>query len=175
MSFLRDFFGKKHPKGGNTSFNIDQLVNSIDVNRAIIEIDNFIGQLCLYGEEMGRLNECQKIFYLNQCLEREINNGGFDQFYFNSSGNFAEETVRSLKAVGAHKTAEILFRANSVFSEGNVPKDQEPRQRLVEAIEKDGNNQWQQLEDKFMAYEDDLNSLNMSYIRTNIDKFRSNP
>jgi hypothetical protein len=171
MGFLNNLFGKKNPKTGNKPFNIDDLLNSKDVNNSIIEIDNLLGQLCLYGDEMGKLNDCQKIFYLNQCLEREINNGGFNQFYFNSSGNFAEETVVSLNAVGALKTAAILFHANSFFPEGKVPKDQEQRQELLEEIEKDGNSKWQQLEDKFMVYEEDLNSLNMNYIKANKDKF----
>jgi hypothetical protein len=152
-------------------FSIDELKNPNDVNNAIIEIDNFIGQLCSYGEEMEKLNESQKIFYLNQCLEREVNNGGFNQYYFNSSGNFALETVESLKAIGAHKTAEILSHANSIFPDGQVPKEQEQRQKLIEEIEGVANDKWQQLDDKFMAYEEDLNSLNMNYIKSNKANF----
>lgn len=152
-------------------FDINDLNNPSDVNTAIIEMDNYIGELCAYGEEMEKLNEAQQIFYLNQCLEREINNGGFNQYYCNSSGNFAVETVESLKAIGADKTAEILSHANSIFPDGQVPKDQEQRIKMIDAIDEAGNEKWQQLEDRFMTYEEDLNSLNMNYIHSNKDKF----
>ena len=141
--------------------------------KANTKIDNFIGQFCSYGEEMENLNKSQRVFYLNQCLEREINNGGFNQYFFNSSGNFALETVESLKAIGAHKTADILFHAISCFPDGQVPKDQEHRQKIIEVIEETANDKWQQLEDKFMSYEEDLNSLNMSYIKFNKADFDS--
>mgnify|MGYP001769671613 CR=1 FL=1 len=171
MGFLRDLFSKKNHKMMKKPFNIDELKSSGDVNNAIIRMDNFIGQLCSYGDKIEKLNESQKVFYLNQCLEREINNGGFSQYYLNTSSNFALETVESLKAIGAYKTAEILFHANSIFPDGQVPKDQEQRQKLIEEIEEAGNGKWQQLEDKFMTYEEDLNSLNMNYIKSNKDKF----
>ena len=46
---------------------------------SIIEFDNYIGELCDYGNSIESLNESQKLFYLNQNLEREVNNGGFYQ------------------------------------------------------------------------------------------------
>jgi hypothetical protein len=174
MSFLRDLFGKKNSDCAKIPVNIESHINSNDLNHAIIEIDNYFGKLCAYGEEMEKLNEYQKVFYLNQCLERELNNGGFNQFYFNFYGKYAEETVASLKVIGAIKTADILFQANSIFPTGNVPIDSKERQNILEKIEKSGNDKWQRLEEKFMTYEEDLNSLNMNYIRTNKEAFINN-
>ena len=71
-------------------FDLEKLLSSDDINNSIIELDNFIGELCSYVDNMNKLTEEQKQFYYNQCLEREVNNGGFHQYFFNSSGNFAQ-------------------------------------------------------------------------------------
>ena len=36
-------------------------------------------------------------------LEAEINNGGFDQYFFNSAGDKAAEAINALEAIGANK------------------------------------------------------------------------
>ena len=59
---------------------LDELLNSVDSNGSIIEFDNFIGELCDYGADYSRLTDQQKLFYLNQNLEREVNNGGLNQY-----------------------------------------------------------------------------------------------
>ncbi len=60
---------------------------------------------------MDKLTASQKTFYLNQNIEREINNGGFHQYFINYSGDFAQETIESLEKIGATKTATILSNA----------------------------------------------------------------
>ena len=95
--------------------NLENLLASKDINGSIIELDNFIGKVCNYGDEMDNLTESQKQFYLNQNLEREVNNGGFNQYFWNSSGDFAHETIASLNLIGASHTAKILQQAIDQF------------------------------------------------------------
>ena len=42
-----------------------------------------------------------------EALEREVNNGGFSQFFGNSSGEFAPLVERALRAIDCPKTADI--------------------------------------------------------------------
>lgn len=51
-------------------------------------MDDWLGEKCEYGEKIEKLSEAEKVFYLNQILEREVNNGGLSQFFYNASGNF---------------------------------------------------------------------------------------
>jgi hypothetical protein len=46
-----------------------------------------------------------------EALEREVNNGGYDQFFVNSSRNFVWTIVDSLKRIGCEKTARITDQA----------------------------------------------------------------
>ncbi len=168
-NYLKDYLEAriKRMSEADRKPNIEELIESKDVNESIISLDNYVSALCDYGENPDKLNQSQKTFFLNQNLEREINNGGFNQFYFNSSGDFAHETIDSLKAIEAHKTAEIVTKANDQFPEGTVPKDRSERQDILEQIEKDANVVWGKLGQKFYEYVDDLNQLNLEYIRKN--------
>jgi len=151
--------------------NIDFLITAFDINNSIIELDNYIGELCSWGDALGKLTEPQKHFYFNQNLEREVNNGGFSQFFFNSSGNFTHETVVSLNAIGANKTAKILQEAIDQFPLSKVPIDQEERRELLEKIESEADPIWSELDQQFYNYEDDLNELNIQYIKQNRNSF----
>ncbi len=44
-------------------------------------------------------------------LETEINNGGFNQYFINSSGQNCYETLKTLKKNGKLKTAKLLEKA----------------------------------------------------------------
>ena len=151
--------------------NLEGLLNSEDPNSGVIELDNFIGELCDYGDNYGKLTEPQKLFYLNQNLEREINNGGFNQYFCNSSGENAHETVLSLKAIGADKTADILQKAIDQFPDKKVPKDRDERIEIVENIEDKATQVWTELDQRFYVYEDDLNTLNIEYVKKHKDFF----
>ena len=142
-------------------------MNSDDANNSIIEIDGFIEELCEYGDKIENLTEAQKNFYFNQKLEIEVNNGGFKQFFVNSSGAFSHETVTSLLAIGANKTAEILRQAIEKFPDKTVPKNRNERIDLLLRIEASAIAAWEELDQMFFAYEENLNFLNLQYIKQN--------
>ncbi len=150
---------------------MDQLLASDDTNGSIIDLDNFIGEICVYGDDYTKLTEPQKMFYYNQNLEREINNGGFNQFFCNSSGDNTHETILSLKAIGAEKTVAILQKAIEQFPNKTVPKDRVIRTEIVEKIEEFANEVWNLLDEEFYNYEDDLNSMNLEFVKKNKSEF----
>jgi hypothetical protein len=151
---------------------IGALIESDDTNGSIIELDNYVCALCDWGDALENLSVPQKNFYFNQNLEREVNNGGFHQFFFNSSGEFAHETLESLKEIGAQTTAEWIRRAIDEFPGGKVPTDTEERRELMLKLWPESENEvWEELDQKFYTYEDDLNALNLAYIRTNLASF----
>lgn len=145
--------------------NLDALLSSDDSNSSIIELDNFIGELCSYGDEMNELTEPQQLFYYIQCLEREVNNGGFNQYFINSSGEFAHQTIDALKRIGAHTTVDILQKAIDQFPDVKVPQDRDERNEVVEQIEEMANEVWNELDQQFYEYADDLNVLNINFVK----------
>ena len=152
--------------------NIQSLLASGDATSTVIEMDNYVSALCDYGERLEKLSAAQRVFHLNQNFEREVNNGGFEQFFFNSSGDNADETVSSLEAIGAFKTAELLRHAIARFPDGKVPADSDERQVLMVNTWPEGSSTtFGEFDERFYAYEDPLTDLNFDWIRSNAGDF----
>jgi hypothetical protein len=50
-----------------------------------------------------------QVAYCLHRLEAEVNNGGFHQFFSNSTGEYVTETMEALVEIGAMKTSELLL------------------------------------------------------------------
>jgi hypothetical protein len=174
MNLFKILFGNKIKP--DNYFKMDKselkkLLESDDTNKSIIQICSFVSDICMYSDNLDVLTEPQKIFYLNQELEIQVNNGGFKQFFFENCGEYSHETVDSLQAIKAYKTSAILQEAINQFPGKTVPKDPVLRDNLFEELSELCENKWNELDDKFFKYEEDLNLLNLEYIREHKDSF----
>ena len=154
-----------------TEFDIDKVLKLESRDKIVTEIDTYLNKKCEYGEKVNLLNNSQKILWIIENLEREINNGGFNQFYWNSSGNYANETIDALILIEAYKTAEIVKKANSEFKNGSVPKDRAERQNELELIEENAEENWNNLDSEFYEYNDDLTELLIAFVINNKSDF----
>jgi hypothetical protein len=166
FDFLKKLFGSKNkaPEAETTAVPADDEVDPI------IALDDKLSTLSQLGDRIDLLNEQQKVLYLILNWEREMNNGGFSQFFYNSAGNHAHATPAALKTVGAHRMADILQRAIEQFPDSKVPTDWGQRQELVLEMEDTAEPEWEKLDKEFYAYPDDLYKLNMAYWAANKDK-----
>jgi len=58
------------------------------------------------NERFSELSPSERVFILIWDLEAEVNNGGFNQFFFNSAGDRASATPAALRAIGRSRSAE---------------------------------------------------------------------
>jgi len=58
-----------------------------------------------------------------EALEREVNNGGYDQFFVNSSREFAPIIVGALQRIDCNRTASITQRALKALGISGLPSD----------------------------------------------------
>ncbi len=68
-------------------------------------------------EIVKALTPGQRAIYVTWIVEGEVNNGGFNQFYFNSSGQLADMAEGAFKIIGAKKFADLMRQANLIYSE----------------------------------------------------------
>lgn len=176
MGFLhrlfRKFSGKKQsvPKTSMPKKTLDEIWQLEDPVDLIGELSGYIAEKCRYGEALSVLSEPERIFYTTQILEMEVNNGGFGQFFFNSSGNLANEVVHAFTEIGAVKTADICRKAFSVYGE-EVPKDRDERQDILECLNEEQEKILERCDDAFFDYEENLNELNYAFVMRNKDNF----
>ena len=112
----------------------------------------------LAGKSAERSMQKYRVVELIEELETEINNGGFDQFFFNSSGENTKETIKALKLVGAKHTAQIVMNASNRFPNSSVPIDREQRQEQLEVISPEAD-AFEREDEIFLEYVDDLAGL----------------
>lgn len=163
---LLDFFRKS-----SKSFDLNAVLQNEDAHKVVMDVDDQLNRLSNYGDDVDLLNDLQKVALYVGNLEREINNGGFSQVYWNSSGEFAEETVVSLQEIGALETATIVHKANNEFPHGEVARSKEARIAIINGIEENAEKVWAQCDQEFYKYPDDLAGLLAKFISENRQAF----
>jgi len=87
------------------------------------------------------LSADEKLYYAVGVLDGEVHNGGFDQFFWNSSGGFFREAVSGLEVIGAYQALDLLLKAKQIaFPDEQPPVDCEERRvslRSREAASRD--------------------------------------
>ena len=102
------------------------------------------------------LTPAEQVAYCVDALEREVANGGFEQFFGNSSGDTAAETLAALETIGAMKAAALLREAMACLPQGSQDT-------------------WHELSGRFDEYPDDLTTLMRQYVRAHRGEFRDWP
>ena len=149
----------------------DDIWDLEDKTDFIIALNGWICRKCNYGDEIAKLTDAEKTFYFVVQLESEVNNGGFSQFLFNSSGDFANDTSTALRKIGAEKTAQIYDKMLAAFG-GKVPPDRDERIEMLDEILSDEINEiLNECDDRFYEYSDDLAELNYQFVLNNKAQF----
>ncbi len=124
-------------------------------------------------EKIKKLSAGKQAIFSIWMLQAEVNNGGFNQFYYNSSGQFSEMALIGLKLINAEKFADLLDRANKSYSEianDLKEKDDGTIESFSESYE---NNPLNKLDDEFYELDEteSLDSIQIKYIRDNKIQF----
>lgn len=109
------------------------------------------------------LSEEERAFVCVWSAWGEIGNGGFDQFYFNTSGDWAVDTPLAFRLIGANQTADLIEEANSFFGDKGPNKDRSERQKDLDALPEEVQDRFEQLEEIFFQDPDDIETLLASY------------
>jgi len=79
----------------------------------------------------------QRAIYATTLFMREVDNGGLEQFFLNSSGLYSKEVLIGFQLLGMNEHAEIIKRSFNFFPNGEVPLDSEERQEYLNKKEKE--------------------------------------
>ena len=114
-----------------------------------------------------QLDQIDQILVTIWGIEAEVNNGGFDQYYFNGAGDQAFFAPDALRAIGALRMSDIASRANAAFGRGGPPRGRNERHdRLFEIAPRDAEaGPWDQLDGEFQDYPDGIAALLIEFLR----------
>jgi hypothetical protein len=125
------------------------------------------------AESVGHdgLRPAEKTFVCIWGLEKEINNGGLYQYFFNPSGDHAQHAPEALAAIGARRTMTILQSANAIFPDGGPSADRVRRQEQLDSLSDEAAEELDRLDEEFFRYPDDLSDLLARYARGRWEEF----
>jgi hypothetical protein len=115
------------------------------------------------------LSEPQLYYLTLDWLDAEVRNGGFSQYYFNSSGELAQHAVKAAKVVGAPELAGIIQQANTLFG----PKGPEPdRDKRMDQLSKIDLDALDALDTRYYKCSEQLSELLLKYVAAHAEAFK---
>ena len=136
----------------------------MDKNEQLIELSQ---RRQFWEMDLDRLSIEERVVRAIFDLERDVNNGGFDQYYFNSSGDTAFLVVEALETIGASAAAQIARKANRLFPNATPPRDRDERIAIVSSFGWFAKRKLDRLDEQFYRYPDNLTELLHAYVLAN--------
>jgi hypothetical protein len=113
-----------------------------------------------------------RMLYTTWQVEGEVNNGGFNQYFWNTDGQLADMALEGFRLVRAAKYADIMQRAIATHkrevSEMQKYKENGTLDAFSESYEHTDLNK---LDEEFFDLDEDLSGLRIKYIRAHLDEF----
>jgi hypothetical protein len=117
--------------------------------------------------EFARLKPHVRVAFCLHQLEAEVNNGGFHQFFSNSSGEYVRETIQALVDIGAQETCELLKRAVAIAFPSGYPSDAREYESTLADFD-DVADKLDDLDQEFFRYAEPLTDLMNEYLSKSI-------
>jgi hypothetical protein len=98
-----------------------------------------------------------------------VRNGSFGQYYFNSSGDLAAQTVKAADAVGASEDAGIIQKANALFGKNGPDPD---RNRRMDQLSKVDLKALEELDTRYYKCPEHLSEILPKFVATNAEALK---
>lgn len=113
------------------------------------------------------LDEAEKLIFLIDGFEREVNNGGLAQFFSNSIGTKSYDLLRVLEILEANKTHALFKTAVGVFQ----PENEHSKNIEIEAgLNKKKRADLEKMEKQYFDDYQDLATKVIDYLKQNLNK-----
>lgn len=152
------------------SHKVKRILKHADNVKAIIQIDRLLTPL--YRQQPEQLSAEEKNIVYIEELEREVNHGGFENFFSKKAGDYTRETLIALQSIQSVTFLQLLNQAMQKFPRGYVPSDQTKRQKILGLVLQQQADVFEDLNWEFYHYDEDLYGLMRTYILANIRNFR---
>jgi Domain of unknown function (DUF4375) len=138
------------------------------MNRRLIRLSEKVG---FWAVDYEALSEPKGVFQAIWDLESEVNNGGFYQYFWNSSAWAVPGIWRALQAIGATPTAAIVNDAIAAVGRTLSWRDDEARRERLEALPDGVRDELEVLTQTFIRYPpNDLTTLLYRYVSKRRDE-----
>lgn len=93
-----------------------------------------IDETDLYVETIGLASPGQRATYAYWCYKGQVDNGGHEQFFFNSTGIVWKDYLNGCELLQAEEHREVIYHAALLFPDSNPSLNQETRRWQLENL-----------------------------------------
>lgn len=144
--------------GGQTIQQLIAMKDSHRIDSLVLAVEQALG-----GKPETELSEAERVVLSVEALEREVNNGGYEQFFTNSSREFTAFIVRSLELIGCPEVAAITADAITALA---LPErfDADIVERVASELSDDGRDKLRECDSRYYANEESIEQRLFAYI-----------
>ena len=142
-----------------------------DTNDFVIGMYSYFCRKSDCGVRTEVFSGAERVFFA--CLEifHEVNNGGFEQFFYNANSDFIKEYEAAFHEIGADEAAVICKKAIDCFGKP-IPAKKHERQVFLDRYTTDAISDFLQVCDReFLSCTDGIEPLLYQYAAKNKDRF----
>lgn len=149
-----------------------EVLASIPDERVEIAIIDFIasrleGRYQHEAEILAQLPAGLRALYLTWGVMSEVNNGGFNQYYWNGGVRFAEQAVAAFEFFSAHAYADLMREANELRAQESMQIEELEEEGTIAAFADSYKvSRLRPLDDRFHELGDRLSALHIAKIRS---------
>jgi Domain of unknown function (DUF4375) len=146
----------------------------MDKNAFLIELSE--SDKTAFGRtDFGEQSTPQKVFSAIWALESEVNNGGFSQYFYNSSNETAGFVAEALETIDAPQTAAICREVIAVAFQGGLPADPAAIEAAAEEVPDEVLEKLDALDQQFFLYPNPLTDLLFAFVAKHPEEFGEIP
>ena len=134
--------------GGQTIQELIALAGRFRIDSLVLAVDEAIG-----NKSEDQVSTVEKTILSVEALEREVNNGGFSQFFLNQSNVFSAAIVDDLNFINCRQTAAIVKSAIELLEVRSLSDLDAIR---TSAQDESKTEAWEELDEKFFSYPDPI-------------------
>jgi hypothetical protein len=112
--------------------------------------------------------------YVNLDALYQIGNGGFDQYFRNSSGDSVPDAIEALEEIGAKQAADVVKQAAALFGEAGPSRQRNARWRQMARFTEEQNGFLNALNKRYYDVDEDIEILRARYVVKHREYFGAN-
>ena len=148
-----------------------QTIQQVIALKGSYRLDSLVGvvEQALCDVSLIELTKSERVVVAVEALEREVNNGGYDQFFINSSSEFAPFVVQALEIIGCPKVAAISAKA---LAELHLPEpiDGNTVTKITLHLAPDGIARLSELDEEYFANDESIENCLFKFIEQHADE-----
>jgi hypothetical protein len=127
-------------------------------------------------EIVSQMTAGQQAVFATWWVEAEVSNGGFNQFYFNSTGQFALMAEKGFRLFEATKFEQLMISANSIYAKEKDRLEKYDDDTMESFSESYEDNPLNKLDDQFYELQatEPFSQFRINYIKTHLTEFTQN-